>query len=130
MTRLLVRARTIVVVVAALLGFASCGTGVSFPAAAPDARGTLAPYNDDGPAASYPPGVGVFHLTIDDDRYSYFADAVLSIDDDTVIGNQFGDVLSVTDLSAGDAVDVWTDACAESFPVQCRVTHLRLTSVD
>jgi hypothetical protein len=123
------RARTTVAALFALLALASCGTAASFPGTAPDARGALAPYEYD-PASSVGPDTVVFHLTVEEDAYSYFRDAVLNIDDHTVVGDQSGATLSKGDLSEGLWVEVWTDSCRESYPVQCDVTHIRLARVD
>jgi hypothetical protein len=129
MTTLSPRARTTAVALVAVLSLASCGTAASFPDTAPDARGTLAPYEYD-PVSSAGPDTVVFHLTVEEDAYSYFQDAVLNIDDHTVIGDQSGVTLNKGDLSAGLWVEVWTDSCRESYPVQCDVTHIRLARVD
>jgi hypothetical protein len=121
-------ARAGAVALAALL-LSSCGSAVSFPDREPDARGTLAPYDLD-PTFSYPPDTVIFRLTVEEDEFSYYTDAVLSIDEDTVVGTQTGKSLDYSDLSEGQWVEVWTDACRESYPVQCDVTHVRLTAVD
>ena len=114
---------------AALLILASCGTTALFPATESDARGTLAPYAYDM-SATYSPDTAIFRLTIEEDEYSYYTDAVLYIYENTVIGDEFGKTLGMGDLSAGMWVEVWTDSCAESYPVQCDVTHVRLTYID
>lgn len=46
---------------------------------------------------------------------------------DPVVADADGREVPVSELDDGDAVEVWIDgACAESFPVQCDVTALRL----
>jgi hypothetical protein len=130
MTRIILGARTAAIVLATVLNLAACQTGLSFPPTAPDARGTLTPYTDDKSASPYPPSTRYFRLSIDNDAYSYYSDAALRIDSTTVIGDQSGDVVDVSDLAVGQVVDVWTSACAESYPVQCGVTHMRVTTAD
>ncbi|WP_250444627.1 hypothetical protein [Actinotalea sp. C106] len=47
--------------------------------------------------------------------------------DPTIAARSDQSVLAPEDLADGDVVDVWIDgACAESSPVQCTVTALRL----
>ena len=128
MTHILRHVRVSAIALVPLL-LSSCGSAVSFPDCEPDARGTLAPYDLD-PTFSYPPDTVIFRLTVEEDEYSYYQDAVLTFDSETIVGTQTGEVLSLDDLSAGLWVEVWTDACRESYPVQCDVSEVRLTLAD
>lgn len=49
---------------------------------------------------------------------------------DTVIGSSDGEALTLGDITATTVVEVWTDTCWESYPVQCDVTHVRVTATD
>jgi hypothetical protein len=81
------------------------------PDRAPDAAGTLLVLDGGG-----------FQLETDD---SYFQDASLSFNDDSVLVDAADQPITTSDLTDGTDVEVWTDACAESFPVQCTVEALR-----
>lgn len=81
------------------------------PDRAPDAAGTLLVLDGGG-----------FQLETDD---SYFRDASLTVSDSTVIVDAADQPLTADDLTDGTEVEVWTDTCAESFPVQCTVVALR-----
>jgi hypothetical protein len=54
--------------------------------------------------------------------------ALAGSDGEPLVVGPDGDVLSVTDLNDGDEIAVWIEGgCAESYPVQCDVTAIRVT---
>lgn len=132
MTRLRRRARIVIALSALLL--ASCATSVataSFPDRDSDARGALALSSLTLPSGDgHDDTVQVFTLVVDEGKYPYYWNATLYFSDDTVVGTHMGEVLALDDLVPGLWVEVWTDACQESYPVQCGVTHVLLTVVD
>ncbi|MBN2176705.1 MAG: hypothetical protein JW722_03510 [Demequinaceae bacterium] len=126
------RALAPVAALAALL-LAACGTSASIdwsaslPDRDPSAVGTL--YSK-GPADPTGPGaVVLFTLIVNVDEYPYFENARLSFDSRTVIRTATGEVLTLRELASGMRVEVWTDICAESFPIQCFVTDVYVTDV-
>jgi hypothetical protein len=104
---------------------ASCSGSPALPDSEPDAKGTL---TDIGAVADS--GAVTFRLVVDEDEYPYYWNASLSFDGDTVVGDQTGNTLGLDDLAEGLWVEVWTDVCRESYPVQCDVSEVRLTLAD
>ncbi len=106
------RAGLIVLAVAAVvLAVAGCG-GSPVPDRDPDVTGVVAR------SAS-----GAI-LTEPSDPYF---DQMSLLRGDPVLIDQDGDEVPYGELAEGDAIEVWIDgACAESFPVQCTVTALRV----
>ncbi|MDE0573856.1 hypothetical protein ON058_10585 [Demequina sp. B12] len=56
-----------------------------------------------------------------DEGYEYFDGTTFVVDDTVPVT---GAVDNAHVISAGDRIEVWTDTCAESFPVQCVVTAI------
>ena len=92
-------------------------TGV--PERAPDVAGVLA-FGDGA--------VGSPHLQRATDGYYEGMNVLLG---DPIVVDADGDALDRSELADGDGVEVWIDgACAESFPVQCRIAAVRVESTD
>lgn len=97
-----------------LLVTAGCAAGPRIPDRQPDVTGVVA-------GAGAPGGP-----VLDEPSDAYFEGMSLLRGDPVVVGDD-GAALPPTEIQDGDAVDVWIDGpCAESFPVQCDVTALRL----
>jgi hypothetical protein len=133
MTALTRRVVAPLAVLAALL-LAACGDAdstVSFPDREPDARGTLLPNGQAFPSGDESEAaLPFFTLVADESDYPYFVHALLFFDGDTAIGSTTGQARTLDDITSDMMVEVWTDACQESFPVRCVVTHARLPQVD
>ena len=55
-----------------------------------------------------------------DEGYEYFEGTTFTIGPDVDVT---GDLSAI---EAGDRIEVWTEQCAESYPVQCVVTELKI----
>lgn len=86
------------------------GCGSSLPERDPEAVGTADAVATEGDTTS------VSFVTAP--GYEYFEDTTFVLGPEVAVG---GAVDSAADILAGDAISVWTGACAESFPVQCQV---------
>ena len=86
----------------------SVGGGV--PGRAPEAVGTAMQVTVSGETTSvlFAPELG----------YEYFEGTTFVLDADVVVT---GAVADAADIVAGDRLNVWTQECAESYPVQCTV---------
>ncbi|WP_061961756.1 hypothetical protein [Demequina flava] len=95
------------------VALAACGSPL--PESDPEAVGTAdAVAAQDGDVAiSFVPDVG----------YEYFEGTTFVVGDEVPVG---GSAKAASDIEAGDAIAVWTDVCAESFPVQCVVTAVEV----
>jgi hypothetical protein len=104
------------------LALTGCAPAVSFPDRAPDAEGVA--------KAVVPSGEDTvsFVLTGYADG-DYFNEASVTVGPETVVGDSQGRPIDPKALMSGTVVSVWVDACAESYPVQCTATHLRVEKV-
>lgn len=112
-----------VAVVAAVLASAACAPRSNNPGDDPAAEGVVADLN------VLIEGAVSFTLTGLDER-DYFFDAQITVGSETEVTDPNGALLVPTDISEGDVVEVWTDTCAESYPVQCRATAVRIDKGD
>lgn len=106
------RAAALPVAVLAVLLSACAASGV--PDREPDAVGTVSQIIGDERVTGllFAPEAG----------YEYFDQTVFTVEDSTTLEG----VASRTEIGAGDAIEVWTGPCAESFPVQCDVVAVRV----
>jgi hypothetical protein len=97
----------------------SDGPDTFLPQRPPDVTGTAAVMGgarDGGP-----------RLTDPSDRYYEGMSLVQA--DTTIVSAATGRTVGAAEIQDGDAVEVWvTGGCRESFPVQCDVEALRITS--
>jgi hypothetical protein len=97
----------------------SAGPDTFVPERPPDVTGTVAVMggaHGEGP-----------HLTDPSDRYYEGMSLVQA--DTTIVSAATGQAVGAAEIQDGDAVEVWvTGGCGESFPVQCDVEALRITS--
>ncbi len=63
---------------------------------------------------------------VPDPGYEYFVGTIFSLEPGTDVRDSGWDPLDPTSIQAGATVEVWTAECAESLPVQCTVTNLRV----
>ncbi|WP_062467096.1 hypothetical protein [Demequina maris] len=54
-----------------------------------------------------------------DPGYEYFEGTVFDFAAQGGLEGPDGEAVTGSDLSVGDRIEVWVEACAESFPVQC-----------
>ena len=100
----------------------ACAPSVSFPDRAPDAEGVakaVVPSGEDTVGfvlAGYADG-------------DYFNEAMITVGPETVVGDSEGRPIDPMALTSGSVVSVWVDVCAESYPVQCVATHVRVEKV-
>lgn len=112
----------IMIVTLAMFALAACAPTVSFPDAPPDAEGIakgVVPSSEDTITfvlAGYAEG-------------DYFNEAHVTVGPETVVGDSQGRPIDPMALSSGAVVSVWVDVCAESYPVQCTATALRVEQV-
>ena len=100
--------------IALLLLAAACTAEPPIPDREPDVTGVVAGADGPGGPVLAEPSDG------------YFEGMSLLRGNPVVVGSD-GAVVPVLTIEDGDAVEVWIDGpCAESFPVQCDVTALRL----
>ena len=92
---------------------AGCAAGSDDPRGSrdPDAVGTVAAVDTSGGGVS----VGF----IPDPGYEYFAGTIFAFDADGDLESASGEAAGPGDVAVGDRIEVWVEACAESFPVQC-----------
>lgn len=116
------------------VALSACAEAASLPERPPDASGTIADLmpraGDVDQAIVEPQDNGAQHYTFtlsDTAEGDYYYDAQMGVGADTMLMDNDGRLLSRSALLDGLAVDVWVDACAESYPVQCEVTHLLIT---
>lgn len=94
---------------------ASCASGFNPPDRAPDATGT---------AAGVETSDGVTSVIFEHEvGYEYFEGTIFVLDDEVAVG---GKVSAASAIEVGDRIAVWTNKCAESFPVQCQVEALKV----
>jgi|SRR5690554_1077671 len=94
---------------------AGCAAGFNPPSRAPDALGT---------AAAIETADGVTSVLFEHDSgYEYFEGTTFVLDDEVDVG---GKVTAASAIEVGDRIDVWTNECAESFPVQCQVEAVKV----
>lgn len=107
--------RPAVLVACGVLLLAGCGTVL--PSRQPDAVGTVGEVGSSqaGTVLSFVPDAG----------YEYFQGTLFVIDDSVTVVGPEGAATEGSDIPIGARVDVWTDLCAESFPVQCDVVAVR-----
>ena len=100
----------------AALTLTACGLGSAIPDRDADATGTVASISSAG-------GVAHFTLTTGE-QGDYFWDATITVMAEDLV-DASGKALDPSELKDGDAVSVWTDVCAESYPVQCSAVAVR-----
>lgn len=120
---------------------ASPGTSDAAPSPSPDAGGAAgiqlaepsgAPNSADDARRRAPEAVGsVVSMTFGEDSvqvlfapdagYEYFEGTTFDIPFSAVTAVDGEEPVVLGDLVAGDRLNVWTDACQESMPVQCEV---------
>ncbi len=100
----------VVVAVAAFLVLAGCSDGSTLPEREPEAVGTADAVVTEGDQTrvSFVPDAG----------YEYFEGTTFVLTDEIPVT---GAVEDAADIAEGDSIQVWSEACAESFPVQCQV---------
>ena len=107
--------RLVLATAAAATMLASCAAGAAAPEREPEAVGTATATESAG---------GATHVTFAPDAgYEYFEGTTFVLDGEVTVNG------AATDASAiepGDRLEVWTGACAESFPVQCAVEHVEV----
>ena len=97
------------------VGLAACADGDSTHDRAPDAVGSATAVASAGAATriEFAPDPG----------YEYFEGTTFVLDEDVTVTGAATDASAIED---GDRLEVWTGACAESFPVQCAVEHVEV----
>lgn len=96
------------------LTVSGCGKDTGVPDRDPDVTGVVALSGSASAAVLTEPSDPYF------DQMSLLRGDPLLVDDT-------GDEVPYSGLADGDAIEVWIDGpCAESFPVQCAVTALRV----
>ncbi len=115
-------------VAGAILVLAACGPSrVELPNTMWDADGTLRVYEaTDSPTDDL--AGRQYQLTVDSVELTYYEDATLYFSDKSRIVDNDLNRIGEQDLKDGATVHVWTGACRESWPVQCEVQFLRVTS--
>lgn len=63
---------------------------------------------------------------VPDPGYEYFSGTIFFLEPGTDVRDSGWDPLDPTEIAAGATIEVWTAECAESFPVQCTVTNVRV----
>lgn len=100
-------------IVAAATVLAACAS------AADDARDEREP-DAIGTVVSVEPAAGGFGVEFAPDAgYEYFDGATFVFAEGGALKSASGEALTAADLAVGDRLEVWVEACAESFPVQC-----------
>ncbi|WP_084129081.1 hypothetical protein [Demequina sp. NBRC 110055] len=100
--------KRLIAVAGVALVLAGCGS--SLPEREPEAVGKADAVVTEGDTTSVSFGTAP--------GYEYFEGTTFVLGPEVAVG---GAVDSAADILAGDAINVWTGACAESFPVQCQV---------
>lgn len=122
MTSLRSRTAAAFVALGVAAALAGCAPSVELPAEEPDAVGiakAVVPSGEDTVSfilAGYADG-------------EYFHDASVTVGPETVVGDADGRPIDPMALKSGTEVSVWVDVCAESYPVQCTATALRVESI-
>ncbi|NDO88077.1 hypothetical protein [Cellulosimicrobium composti] len=110
----------VLALVTALVFLAACSPGDGGPADAQPSAPPARAADVEGTVA----GTGDAARLVDASDAYYEGMGLLSAG--TVVVGDDGTALTPGDLTDGDAVEVWTDACAESYPVQCEVVAVRV----
>ena len=122
MTTLLIRVATFAFVAVATASLAGCTPTVQFPEGEPDAIGVA--------KAVAPSGEDTVHFVLEGYAAGEpFADAVITVGPETVVGDSQGRPIDPMELKTGTQVSVWVDICTRSLPPQCQATGLRVESV-
>ncbi|WP_144016056.1 hypothetical protein [Demequina sp. NBRC 110052] len=95
------------------------GCEAALPSRQPDAVGTVG-------EVSTSDGVTVLSF-VPDAGYEYFLGTLFWVDDSVEVIGPEGVSVDASEIVLGAEVEVWTEACAESFPVQCDVVAVRWT---
>jgi hypothetical protein len=112
----------VAVAVAAALALTACTPAVSLPESEPDAVGiakAVVPTGEDTVnfiLAGYADG-------------EYFHEASITVGPETAVADAQGRPIDPMALMSGTQVSVWVEACAESYPVQCVATAMRVEQV-
>ncbi|WNM23826.1 hypothetical protein [Demequina capsici] len=85
----------------------------------PEAVGTVAAVSVSGDVTSL--------SFVPDAGYEYFSGTIFHVPADVDVWDRGWNGMAASDIPAGARIEVWTDQCAESFPVQCGVTGVRVT---
>lgn len=77
-----------------------------------------------GTAAAVETSGGVTEVLFEPDAGDeYFEGTTFVLDDQVRVGGKVSDASAI---EVGDRIDVWTNECAESFPVQCQVEAVKV----
>jgi hypothetical protein len=109
--------------IAALLVLGGCAPAVSLPEREPDAVGTATDVMPSSPDAIR------FTLT-GYNEMDYFWHAVITVGPQTVLSDSEGRPMHPEAIASGNQVSIWVEMCAESYPVQCTATALRLDAEE
>ncbi|MFP5359493.1 MAG: hypothetical protein ACLGHM_03240 [Actinomycetes bacterium] len=101
-------------------GVAACGDAAGDPrdAREPDAVGTVVSVETLGDAISV--------AFAPDPGYEYFEGTTFAFAEGGALERPDGEPAAASDVAVGERLEVWVDACAESFPVQCADPYGRL----
>lgn len=93
------------------------GCEAALPSRQPDAVGTVG-------EVSTSDGVTVLSF-VPDAGYEYFLGTLFWVEDSVNVVGPDGDETAASEIPLGARAEVWTEECAESFPVQCDVVAVR-----
>lgn len=109
--------------IAALLVLGGCAPAVSLPEREPDAVGTAT----DVMAAS----ADSIRFTLTGyNEMDYFWHAVITVGPQTTVSDAAGRPVDPETIASGNQVSIWVEMCAESYPVQCTATALRVDAEE
>ncbi len=63
---------------------------------------------------------------IPDAGYEYYSGTIFDVGPEVGVWDADWGTMAATDISAGATIEVWAAVCAESYPVQCDVTGVRV----
>lgn len=104
---------------AALVLLAACAPAVTYPSREPDAVGTASDVTVAG-------ADGIRFVLGGYADGAYFYNAAITVGPQTTVGDAEGRPIDPQAIASDARVSVWVDACAESYPVQCAATALRV----
>ncbi len=109
------RRQAVLLVAVGVLALAACrpiGTGEA------NAVGTVAAVAVSGDTVSL--------SFIPDTGYEYYSGTIFEVGPDVNVWDSGWSGIDATTIPAGATIEVWADVCAESYPVQCDVTGVRV----